>query len=94
MFNEGWHGSEGPKREELEGSHPTAYAFYNHPDRFGMLLTCDPDWVGRPGFWWSDTYPQANLDLYTKPIRLKARDSFSFHYELEYLAHPPSKAPH
>ena len=94
MFNEGWRGSKGPKREELEGSHPTGYAFYNHPDHFGMLLTCDPGWVGRPGFWWSDTYPQANLDLFTKSIRLKAGESFSFRYELEYLAHPPSKAPH
>lgn len=94
MFNEGWHGSDGPKRKELEGSHPTGYAFYNHPDRFGMLLTCDPDWVGRPGFWWSDTYPQANLDLYTKPMRLKTGESFTFHYELGYLTRPPGQSKH
>ena len=89
MFNEGWRGDEAPKRDELQGSHPTGYAFYNHQDRFGMMVTCDPHWVERPGFWWSDTYPQANLDLYTKPILLKPGESFSFHYELEYLARPP-----
>jgi hypothetical protein len=91
MFNEGWREGGGPKRGELENSHPTRYAFYNHPDRFGMMLTCDPDWVGRPAFWWSDTYPEANLDLYTKPMRLKSGESFSFHYELEYLSRPPVK---
>jgi hypothetical protein len=92
-FNEGWHEGEGPKRDELDRSHPTGYAFYNHPDRFGMMLTCDPSWVGRPAFWWSDTYPEANLDLYTKLVRLKTGESFSFQYSLQYLDHPPHGEP-
>lgn len=93
-FNTGWHGGEGPKRDELESTRPTGYAFYNHPDHFGVLLTCDPASMQRPGFWWSDTYPQAILDLYTQPARLKPGESFTFAYQIQYLSRPPVPMPH
>lgn len=89
LFNEGWRAGTGPKRAGLEQAKGGGYAFYNHRDRFGMALAYDPAKVERPGFSWSDTYPQAGLDLYTKPARLKTGESMAFEYQMSYLQQPP-----
>lgn len=92
VFNEGWRGDTGPGRKLLESAHGGGYAFYNHPDHFGMGLSYDPAAFPRAGFSWSDTYPLADLDLFTPAVPLKPGESFTFEYQMRYLSQPPLAA--
>ncbi len=88
-FNQDWHHSDGPNKDLLENARGGGLAFYNHQERFGVMQTYDPASFEKAGFWWSDSYPQANLDLYTKPVNLEAGGSFNYEYRIEYLNQPP-----
>lgn len=89
VFNDGWNGSNGPKRALLEKAKGGGYAFYNHRDRFGVRLIYDPAAFDRPAFSWNDTYPEVSLDLHSKTKQLGAGESLSFEYQLDYLSRPP-----
>ncbi|MHC1768113.1 MAG: DUF4838 domain-containing protein [Verrucomicrobiia bacterium] len=92
VFNAGWKGGDGPNRAQLETARGGGYAFYNHRDQFGVQISYDPASFARPGFWWSDTYPQANLDLTTKAVQLEPGQSFAFTYQVQFLQTPPREA--
>ena len=89
IFNEGWSAGDGPKRAEFEKAKGGGYAFYNHRDAFGVEIDYDPAAFARPAFWWSDTYPQANLDLYTRATELQPGQKLAFEYRLRFLKNPP-----
>ena len=75
--------------QALEKAKGGRYAFFNHRDRYGAEIDYERASFQHPAFWWSDTFPQANLDLYTKVVELKPGESFSFEYSLKYLSQAP-----
>ena len=89
IFNEGWQAGEGPHRAQMEKAQGGACAIFNHRDGYGVSITYDPTQFQRLGFGWSDTYPQASLDLFSKPARLNPGESLAYSYSIGYLARAP-----
>lgn len=91
-FNKNWRQEDGPGRSQLESAHGGGYAFFNHRRHYGMTIRYDPALIERPVFWWSDTYPQLQLDLITKPVRLGPGEKYVLEYQMEYLSRAPKAA--
>lgn len=88
-FNSGWHMDRGPKGDVLKQAKGGGLAFFNHTDRFGMLLRYDPAGYAEPGLYWRPEWPQINLELTTPAVELTTGGAMSFSYVLEYLNDAP-----
>lgn len=88
-FNDDWKKYHGPKGDLLKDAKGGGLAFYNHRDKFGMLLTYEPDQHVGPRLWWNPGASQVNLELMTAGQRLRKGGSRSYAYQFEYLSAPP-----
>ena len=79
-FNDGWRGRDDPGRTHLVSAKGGGFAFFNHPDRFGLSLAYDPTVLTKRGFDWSETYPMASLDLTTRDVSLARGQDLTIEY--------------
>ncbi len=83
QFNQDWKEGKGPNQDLLANFQGGGFALFNHDKQYGIVETFDPEKIEKVSFWWSDRYPMAHLDLYTKPVTLNPGDTFSYSYSLE-----------
>jgi hypothetical protein len=89
QFNEGWEKRSGPHIDLLKSSKGGQYAFFNHKDKFGVLLDYHPEQIEHPGLTWTPAHGEANLELFTSEVELKSGEKFAYDYSFEYLTQPP-----
>lgn len=88
-FNQNWTIPEKRNVEILQTARGGGYAFFNHKERYGLLLSYDPLDMERAAFEWNSQYPMAALDLFTNGVELKPGETFDYGYTVTSLAKPP-----
>jgi hypothetical protein len=57
--------------------------FYNHVERYGLLMRYSPENIKKLRTWWVPGYRQINLELETEHVTLAPGESFEIDYSFE-----------
>jgi alpha-L-fucosidase len=83
-FNRGMQADRGPDVDLLsEGLSGRAMGFYNHVEKYGLLMRYSPENIKKLRTWWVHGYRQINLELETERVTLAPGESFEISYSFE-----------
>ncbi len=84
-FNRDLHQDRGPDVGLLQdGLAGGAMGFYNHRERYGLVLRYEPQQVAELRTWWVPQYRQINLELETPLLTLQPGESAEVRYTVEF----------
>jgi len=66
-----------------------AYAYFNHPAKFGVEQRFDPREFSALGLFWDPSRQQINLELTSKILSLEKGQTAGYSYEVRYLKEAP-----
>ncbi|HOX24438.1 MAG TPA: DUF4838 domain-containing protein [Candidatus Krumholzibacteria bacterium] len=84
-FNRDLHQDRGPDVGRLEeGLEGGAIGFYNHRERYGLVMRFEPQDLAKLRTWWAPHYRQINLELETPLLTLQPGEVAEIRYTVEY----------
>ena len=88
--NRDWINNGGPDAALMDHPSGGRFAFFNHEDKFGALISFDPKEVDKTGLFWTPERPLLALETHTPTVTLAPGETLRLAYTIGYLDAAPA----